>query len=48
MVNVVHDISFVGISLILGSQIVSASQMVVEEVFLKKRNLHPLHVSLGI
>ena len=36
---------FSGISLILGSQIVSASQMVVEETFLKKRNFHPLHVS---
>jgi len=37
---------FSGIILILGSQIVSASQMVIEEAFLKKRNLHPLHVSL--
>jgi len=39
---------FSGIILILGSQIVSASQMVIEEAFLKKRNLHPLHVSLVV
>ncbi|XP_045160794.2 solute carrier family 35 member F6-like isoform X2 [Mercenaria mercenaria] len=36
--------TLLGILLILGSQIVSASQMVIEEAFLKKRNLHPLHV----
>ncbi|KAH3856305.1 hypothetical protein DPMN_098891 [Dreissena polymorpha] len=34
----------IGILLILGSQIVSAAQMVIEETFLKSRNLHPLHV----
>lgn len=33
-----------GIILILVSQIVSASQMVIEEMFLKKRSLHPLQV----
>ncbi|KAL4237585.1 hypothetical protein ACF0H5_002299 [Mactra antiquata] len=36
--------TLIGILLILGSQIVSASQMVIEEAFLKKRALHPLHV----
>lgn len=36
--------TLLGIMLILGSQIVSASQMVIEETFLKSRNLHPLHV----
>lgn len=44
----VFDDTFIstGIALILGSQLVSASQMVVEELFLKKRSLHPLHVSV--
>ncbi|XP_052269899.1 solute carrier family 35 member F6-like [Dreissena polymorpha] len=36
--------TLLGILLILGSQIVSAAQMVIEETFLKSRNLHPLHV----
>ncbi|XP_061183493.1 solute carrier family 35 member F6-like isoform X3 [Saccostrea echinata] len=36
--------TILGIILILGSQVVSASQMVIEELFLKKRSLHPLHV----
>ena len=36
---------FSGVILIIGSQVVSATQMVVEETFLKKRNVHPLHVS---
>ncbi|WAR19076.1 S35F6-like protein [Mya arenaria] len=36
--------ALIGILLILGSQIVSASQMVIEETFLKGRCLHPLHV----
>ncbi|KAJ8308158.1 hypothetical protein KUTeg_013032, partial [Tegillarca granosa] len=33
-----------GIALILGGQLVSASQMIIEELFLKKRSYHPLHV----
>ena len=33
-----------GVILIVGSQIVSATQMVIEETFLKKRSFHPLHV----
>ncbi|KAK3092644.1 hypothetical protein FSP39_005347 [Pinctada imbricata] len=36
--------TLIGILLILGSQLVSATQMVIEELFLKKRSLHPLHV----
>lgn len=36
--------TLLGIALILGSQMVSATQMVIEELFLKKRSLHPLHV----
>ncbi|KAK3597431.1 hypothetical protein CHS0354_040171 [Potamilus streckersoni] len=36
--------TLIGIILILSSQLVSASQMVIEELFLKKRNFHPLHV----
>jgi len=40
--------STAGILLILGSQIVSASQMVIEEAFLKSRALHPLHVCIQI
>ncbi|KAK7481163.1 hypothetical protein BaRGS_00027596 [Batillaria attramentaria] len=36
--------TILGIALILGSQLVSASQMVIEEIFLKKRNYHPLQV----
>ncbi|XP_014673562.1 PREDICTED: solute carrier family 35 member F6-like isoform X2 [Priapulus caudatus] len=34
----------IGISLILGGQLVSATQMIIEESFLKNRSLHPLHV----
>jgi len=36
--------TILGVILIVGSQIVSASQMVIEETFLKKRGFHPLHV----
>ncbi|XP_076100355.1 solute carrier family 35 member F6-like [Mytilus galloprovincialis] len=36
--------TILGIILILASQVVSASQMVIEEMFLKKRSLHPLQV----
>lgn len=36
--------TILGVILIIGSQVVSATQMVVEETFLKKRNIHPLHV----
>ncbi|KAL5009135.1 hypothetical protein ScPMuIL_014716 [Solemya velum] len=36
--------TLLGILLILGSQAVSATQMVIEETFLKKRAYHPLHV----
>ncbi|XP_077867944.1 solute carrier family 35 member F6-like [Saccoglossus kowalevskii] len=35
---------FLGIALILGGQLVSASQMIIEETFLKRRGFHPLHV----
>ena len=34
-----------GIVLILAGQCVSATQMIVEELFLKKKNFHPLQVS---
>ena len=34
-----------GIILILAGQCVSATQMIVEELFLKKKNFHPLQVS---
>ncbi|XP_065058715.1 solute carrier family 35 member F6-like [Rhopilema esculentum] len=36
--------TILGVILIVSSQIVSATQMVIEETFLKKRNFHPLHV----
>ncbi|KAK6183553.1 hypothetical protein SNE40_011011 [Patella caerulea] len=36
--------ALLGIALILGSQIVSASQMVIEETFLKNKSYHPLQV----
>ncbi|XP_025090038.1 solute carrier family 35 member F6-like isoform X2 [Pomacea canaliculata] len=36
--------TLLGILLILGSQLVSASQMIIEELFLKKKNFHPLQV----
>ena len=36
---------FAGIVLILAGQCVSAIQMIVEELFLKKKNFHPLQVS---
>ncbi|XP_033736319.1 solute carrier family 35 member F6-like [Pecten maximus] len=36
--------TILGIILIVSSQLVSASQMIVEEIFLKKRSLHPLQV----
>lgn len=36
--------AILGIVLILAGQLLSASQMVVEETFLKKRNFHPLQV----
>lgn len=36
---------FAGIVLILAGQCVSATQMIVEELFLKKKNFHPLQVS---
>eukprot|EP00794_Sanderia_malayensis_P020372 gene20372-22381_t len=36
--------TILGVILIVGSQIVSATQMVIEETFLKKRKFHPLHV----
>ncbi|XP_064622431.1 solute carrier family 35 member F6-like [Lineus longissimus] len=36
--------ALLGIALILGGQVISASQMIVEEMFLKKRNYHPLQV----
>ena len=35
---------FLGISLIIGSQLVSASQMVIEELFLKNKSFNPLQV----
>ena len=38
-------IFILGIILILAGQCVSATQMTVEEVFLKKKNFHPLQVS---
>ncbi|CAG2218288.1 unnamed protein product [Mytilus edulis] len=40
--------TILGIILILASQVVSASQMVIEEMFLKKRSLHPLQVVLPV
>ncbi|XP_041353589.1 solute carrier family 35 member F6-like [Gigantopelta aegis] len=36
--------TLLGIALIIGSQLVSASQMVIEELFLKSRNFNPLQV----
>ncbi|XP_021378022.1 solute carrier family 35 member F6-like [Mizuhopecten yessoensis] len=36
--------TILGIILIISSQIVSASQMIIEETFLKKKSLHPLQV----
>ena len=36
-----------GIVLIVTGQCVSATQMIVEELFLKKKNFHPLQVSKG-
>ncbi|ESO96502.1 hypothetical protein LOTGIDRAFT_159919, partial [Lottia gigantea] len=36
--------ALLGIALILGSQIISASQMVIEETFLKNKSYHPLQV----
>ncbi|KAK3731068.1 hypothetical protein QZH41_019221, partial [Actinostola sp. cb2023] len=39
-----HD-CYHGIALILAGQSVSATQMIVEELFLKRRNYHPLQVS---
>jgi len=33
-----------GIALILAGQCVGATQMIVEELFLKKRHFHPLQV----
>lgn len=33
-----------GVGLVLVGSLCTATQMIVEEVFLKKRNYHPLHV----
>ena len=42
---IISNDHFVGIVLILAGQCVSATQMIVEELFLKKKNFHPLQVS---
>lgn len=35
---------FLGVFLVLMGSLATASQMIVEEIFLKKKNYHPLHV----
>ncbi|KAL8602688.1 hypothetical protein ACOMHN_058641 [Nucella lapillus] len=42
--NVSASHTMLGILLILGSQMISAAQMVIEELFLKSRGYHPLQV----
>jgi hypothetical protein len=41
-------LALAGILLIMGSQLISATQMVLEETFLKKRNYHPLQVKKAL